>query len=661
MAFSVDVAVAVLILISALFLFTSMQKEPATSYSQGGAVVEDALFALDQNGFILQTLESENIGDKNTAMDYRAESIRNQILGFLGPGFDANVTVTSYDVNSDTCSKKKTFADCFSDSNKHIGYGLSNSNNFTGESTSGKKYYLKKDVGGTCDFNSSLVPLFSENEGPVFYFPEIKRPDLAFSEAFFAAPNIKLDVNVSPSGGSISCDQNIYVTLDASTSDINRLPVDVVLTMDRSTGALTAGERAAATAFISDANWDGSGATSTKGDQAGGVGYANLDPEPANKCVTEFVGNMNSLQNSFIDKLGVLGNCNVLNGNEISGGIRAANNILNPALSPAQKHGRPTSAKFILLLADGTDNEADANAAAYQSKALGARIFAIGFSSSANKGLLKGLTKITGGEYFDANDPNALSSLFLYIGSRIRVYASSTDSNVNVPLQGGMVLDKNTAICYPNPNTCDTNIMFNSGPITPWSPWHGTYTLNFPCDLAPVCNAQFFDIPGAQLIVKSGGTTYTYDFNKVRVNFKTRDLNISILGGRTLDPGEAELYVSVRNMRELDTNATSLKLYFNNDNSFTSASPILPSPTATVPPLCGSNDTHAYCGSESAWLYNAQISFPISDQTYIYATVNESNDPLGYQRECPPNISLVKCAGGGQLRVYVVEYTVWRA
>jgi len=221
-AFSLEAAVGVAMILGGFFLLVLVD-EPGGTYIASDTIIEDALFALENTGFIVQTLDSNSPTQS-------AQLIKDQILLFLPQGFDANVTVTSYAVDAQSCALQQNFSACFPDSNKIAGKSGSATER---EVFFGKKYFLRKQPTGDC--NISYVSL-SEETQPPFYLPQNKKSTGAiFSDAFFDPGdiNVNFDINASPSNAVI-CDQNITINLSVSVPEDVRKPIDLMLVMDRS-------------------------------------------------------------------------------------------------------------------------------------------------------------------------------------------------------------------------------------------------------------------------------------------------------------------------------------------------------------------------------------------------------------------------------------------
>ncbi|HLC92759.1 MAG TPA: VWA domain-containing protein [archaeon] len=222
-AFSVDAAVAVVMVITALFLFAATNTHEPVNPSQSTAIVRDVFFSLENSGYIVQTIDS-NSPTQSAAL------IRGQILSYLPDGFDANVTVKSYIINPVQCASQKNFAACFPDSNVIEGSaGLAAG----AERINGKSYFLRKQPPGDC--NISYASFSGPQEPPAKYFSEENAADAAFSEAYFDAGdlNITFDVNAIPND-AVTCDQNITIGLNISVPEDFRRPIDLMLVLDRS-------------------------------------------------------------------------------------------------------------------------------------------------------------------------------------------------------------------------------------------------------------------------------------------------------------------------------------------------------------------------------------------------------------------------------------------
>ena len=230
-AFSVDAAVAIALLASALFLFSGLEKGSFVSSLQGTTVVQDTLYSLEKTGYIIGTIDTNSPTQS-------ALLIRQKALEGLGSGFDANVTVTSYTIDADECAQQKTFSSCFPDSNRVSGSAGGGSNP-SDVYVSGRKYFLRRQPPGDCNISymafSAPQPQISEWVPPL--------GQAGFGGAYFAAEdvNVTFDVNVTPDN-AVYCDQNVTIGLSISIPEDVRKAIDLMLVIDRSGSMSWSGE-----------------------------------------------------------------------------------------------------------------------------------------------------------------------------------------------------------------------------------------------------------------------------------------------------------------------------------------------------------------------------------------------------------------------------------
>ncbi len=218
--FSLDAVICVLLLISAIFLVASMEKDSAISSPQTTVVIEDLLFFLENSGYLIETIDSNSPTQS-------AVLIRQKILENLPVGFDTNISVTTYEINQTQCASQQNFESCFPDGNKVVG-----SSGTTPQNTifSGKKVFLRKQPPGDC--NVDFISFSSPNEKIIdWVVSNIK----STADAFFAEEdiNVTFDISVSPSG-AVVCDEEIEVTLSVTIPEAVRRPIDLALVLDKS-------------------------------------------------------------------------------------------------------------------------------------------------------------------------------------------------------------------------------------------------------------------------------------------------------------------------------------------------------------------------------------------------------------------------------------------
>jgi len=239
--------VAVILIATAAFIFTGISETPSLGPGQT-VVTEDVLFALEGTGFIVQTIDSNSPTQS-------ADLIRTEILSHLPTGYDANVTVSSYTTITDDCASQKTFSACFPDENRIRG---SSGGVPTGETVSGKKFFLKKQPPADCNISYIEFASFPDYSY-TNWIPKAKPQGIMFSDTIYFAEdsNVIFDVNTTPSN-QVVCDQNISIGLSIENPSSNRKAVDIALVADRS-GSMDECAVAGGTEIFSDTGSLGGG------------------------------------------------------------------------------------------------------------------------------------------------------------------------------------------------------------------------------------------------------------------------------------------------------------------------------------------------------------------------------------------------------------------
>jgi len=323
-------------------------------------------------------------------------------------------------------------------------------------------------------------------------------------------------------------------------------------------------------------------------------------------------------------------------GTNIEEGIRSATTELTSV------RANPNALHFQVVLSDGQSNSGNSLLAAQDAADEEIVIYTVGFGADASEAELTAIAEATGGSYYFAEDDNALSEIFNLIAEQIEELAN--DSNVNVPIGGGALVS--------NPGSgsiVDGNLLFNSGSITPDTPWSASYILNFPCSNAFNCSIDALSFPGEGSYfeyVDVNGITRRVDFNvSTTLDFLNRDLTVDIYGAELVGESSAEIDVNVANVGDLNSGETLLNFYLDDINGT-----LLDS--KNVPELCGLNDS--VCTSTRFTVFSP---VSISQEGVIYAVVNDNNSVS----ECPNNnFDAVNCFGGPATEYYALEYRVWR-
>ncbi|MBI2597883.1 MAG: VWA domain-containing protein, partial [Candidatus Diapherotrites archaeon] len=402
------------------------------------------------------------------------------------------------------------------------------------------------------------------------------------------------------------------------------MPIDLgIVSVDIYDGPKLSNLKKSATDFVDFPGW------TFPPDQMGLVSYSNfasLDAPLSSNPVPTKTGIANLVASGQTD---------------VAPGINRAKNELTGATA------NPNALKFIILLGDGKENPGQGGEgqpslnAAQQAADNNITIYTIGFGADADANLLTQIANIGKGKYYQANDKNALSEVFLIIANEIT--KSAQDANILVPSFGGAVIvDAGEGIII------DQNLLFDIGELAAGASWTSTYTLQFPCSDQNNCGIDAITLPGEGTqftYTDSNGFVHTIDFNaQVTLDFLKRDLKVDIISGTVVSDDEVYLDVTVQNVAELDANAVDLNFFLNDLNG-----PFLTQ--ATVPPLC-SLET-AGC-TENSTTFNSVF---ISNSGKIYATIGDGTEI----RECPAdNTDAVFCGTGSPAQFIEMKYYLWR-
>ncbi|MEK6941252.1 MAG: VWA domain-containing protein, partial [archaeon] len=402
------------------------------------------------------------------------------------------------------------------------------------------------------------------------------------------------------------------------------LPIDLgLVSVDIFDGPKLSNLQKAATAFV---DYEG---FSLPPDKMGLVTYAN------NGSLDVPLGSDKNAMKTGINNIVASGQT------DVAPGINKAKNELTSSNADAN------ALKFIVLLGDGKENPGGGSGgqpalnAAQQSADANIIIYTIGFGKDADVNLLTQIAEIGNGKYYQADDKNALQEVFQIIAQEINKKVA--DVNVSVPSIGGaLVLNQGTGAIV------DGNLSFQVGVLRSGETWSTTYTLNFPCSEIQNCGVNAISLPGegtGLTYTDENGNSYTIDFTaQTTLDFKKRDLEVTITSGTVLSPEEVYLDVLVKNSAELDANSIDLNFFLTDLNGELLT-------TKTVPALC-SLDTPG-CTSSSA----AFNSVFIQNNGKIYATIGDGTEI----RECPAgNTDAAFCGEGSPADFIGIKYYIWR-
>ena len=628
--FSVDAAMAVLLLSASItFLIVATPEKGITSAYNLSTLTDDAFSSMERTGYIISLLDSN-------APSSALQQLYSKAASILPSHTDIQLRLRQFDLNSNQCKNSRTFSACF-EQILDLNYG--NSPPIDADVMHREKFFVRRLPPGDCNLSylqlKEFESLYKVNATELYFSAE--NPEKLF---FQSDINFNFDVNVSPSA-QLLCDENITVTLTITSEGNFRHPIDVIIVLDQSRPFLEYGGDGSAqykcrllnsdknvmNAFLHNSSWLLEGDMDRLG--------VDLYSDDATTGGGTLVSNLNQKENAI---------CNSSPNNPpnaIAEGIELA---IGELTKPSQIE--PTHEKFIVLLSDGLDDsdEADLSAQVNSAKDENITIFTVGIGATiqADSSELQFIADGTGGEYYFAEDQNALADLYEIIANRVIEYAN--DTNVVVPwLSGATIIDLGGGILQ------DQNLVFEAGSLSPGDNWSTSYILNFPCNNNDACAVDALTLPGEGsylIYLDQNGISHTIDFDVMyTIPFLKRDITLNIYGGEILNPDEVVLDVNVQNIADLNTPASELTFRLNDINGELLV-------TRAVPELCGSSD--ASCSSVSFQLYPR---VEIAKEGVIYAIVNEDNSI----RECPNNnYKAVNCYGGQRPQYFVLEYSVWR-
>ncbi|MFH1225252.1 MAG: vWA domain-containing protein [Candidatus Diapherotrites archaeon] len=309
--------------------------------------------------------------------------------------------------------------------------------------------------------------------------------------------------------------------------------------------------------------------------------------------------------------------------------------------------------KFQVLLSDGqTNTGSSSSAAAQDAKNKGIIIYTIGLGEDVDANELQAIADITGGQYYYANDQNALQELYEIIAGNIGDDASGgyamTNVIVKIPVPPGTTI---TDTGNGEFQEGDENfLVFNVGDMEYSSEWQGNYSLVYPCSEEPSCSAseKVFPEEGAYVsYIDVNGIPQNIDWDvNVTLDFLYRDLAIEIIGGEITGENEVYLDVNAKNPGYLDTVATDIKFYLNGTGGDGGE-------------YITSRNVSAMCGGLSEGCDNSSEEFYdifINKEGYIYAVINEDSE----NEECPNrNVDSINCYEGAKTQYFTLDYWVW--
>jgi hypothetical protein len=280
-------------------------------------------------------------------------------------------------------------------------------------------------------------------------------------------------------------------------------------------------------------------------------------------------------------------------------------------------------------------------------------VFTVGFGRDYNFTDLKAIAAITKGEYFNAQDENALQFVFDLIAQKIfnlSGFAKGigvTDLNINIPIISGSVISNPTTNFQGTYLLSNDFLRFFVHDINILSPWRGSYIINFPCSLACSNERKFFPEFGTNYsYVDSNGSSFSnsLDINKYfDVNFLYRDLVVSFENAELIDINHVGITARLSNIGDLNTlnyssGLTGLNFYANSVFE-------------------GSKTITGLCSSKSS---SCSRSFDLNGMEIFQEGIFDVSIDSNAVRDCPlGNTARVVCRSELVTEFYVLEYGVW--
>ncbi len=389
-----------------------------------------------------------------------------------------------------------------------------------------------------------------------------------------------------------------------------------LISLNLSNGPKIDQAKVAATTFVDFNGWD------SNDDQMGLVSYSS------NATTDQTLTRTYSLVKADINVL------------VASGGTGTGEAITAATIELNSIRHNPNALKFQVLMTDGlTNTGSSSNSAAITAKNRGIVIYTIGFGADADATELQNIATITGGQFYQAFDQNALVDVYNLIAQNIQQLA--TDANLVASFSGGtIIVDDGNGLLAGN------NLIFDINTQEP-QPWTATYTFNIPCTSQLACSSTLISIPspGTQFqYIDVNGNPQTLDWNVFSTQtFQYRDLNIDIIGGNLLGSNNVDLSVKVSSVGNKDTNASSVRFYKN--------APAFGS-------VIGNTSVPALCGKLVPGCVNYEYTFTqnVGAEGDLYGVVN----PDGIIPECTfNNQDVIFCYFIPSTQFFTLDYWVW--
>jgi len=264
------------------------------------------------------------------------------------------------------------------------------------------------------------------------------------------------------------------------------------------------------------------------------------------------------------------------------------------------------------------------------------------------------ISAITNGEFYAADDENALQPIFDLIARRIfsltgfKAGIGVPDLNIIIPVLPGSVISNPTSTFQGTFELTSESLKFFIHDINILSPWYGSYNIAFPCTTSCFNEIKYFPEFGTHYsYIDNNNMHYSnsLDLNKyIDVNFLYRDLAVSFESAELVDINHVSIAARVSNIGDLNTlnypsGLTDLNFYVNGG--------LLA--TKTISGLCSSKDSKC-----SRW-------FDSNELEIFQEGVFDISIDANAVKDCPlRNSATVVCRSQLVTEFYVLEFGVWQ-
>ncbi len=330
-----------------------------------------------------------------------------------------------------------------------------------------------------------------------------------------------------------------------------------------------------------------------------------------------------------------------INGLSSGGNTATGDGIQEATDELASSRGNPDAFQFQVLLSDGQTNTGMSSTTAANNAAdENIVIYTIGFGPDADEEELANIAGLTDGNYYAANDENALKAVYELIAQDIgdRAAKMARDATLYVPVGEGItVIDDGGGV------EDEGYLAFEMGDLNS-SGWATQYTIRLDCE-DPNCDVNRVVVPGEGTYIEYNGDVIKVWDENVVLDLLYRDLNVVINSGRIYGEGLVYLDVNAANIGFLDTGPTVVNFYLGDPdlNGELIAS-------VDVPGFCGAR------GEESCGFYFRLYNKNAGEEGTIYALINPDNEI----DECSGNNKdRILCQGLPKTQYYMLDYWVW--